>query len=112
MNQRLWILLAASALGGALGAAGFGFTDLAGLRLGLAKREVAPMVGQPPKAESDGLEVAVSTAIYRSDAVVRRAAALQSHPLNIPPRAVLNRADADALEPDAEDGSAGRTEEQ
>ncbi|GAB2618636.1 NADH-quinone oxidoreductase subunit NuoG [Novilysobacter erysipheiresistens] len=85
------------ALGGALEAAGFEFTDLAGLRASLAKREVAPMVGRPPSTATEGLEIAVSTAIYRSDAVVRRAAALQSHPLNIPPRAVLNRADADAL---------------
>ncbi|MGH8085907.1 MAG: NADH-quinone oxidoreductase subunit NuoG [Lysobacter sp.] len=94
------------ALGGALEAAGFEFTDLASLRSGLTKRELAPMVGQPPKTGSDGLEVAVSTAIYRSDAVVRRAAALQSHPLNIPPRAVLNRADADAL--GLADGASGK----
>ncbi|MGQ4659138.1 NADH-quinone oxidoreductase subunit NuoG [Lysobacter sp. F6437] len=85
------------ALGGDLQAEGFGFTDLAGLRTSLVKREVAPMVGQPPRITADGLEVAASTAIYRSDAVVRRAAALQSHPLNRPPRAVLNPADADAL---------------
>ncbi|MGH8072513.1 MAG: molybdopterin-dependent oxidoreductase, partial [Lysobacter sp.] len=85
------------ALGGELQADGFGFTDLAGLRASLAKREVAPMVGQPPRITADGLEVAASIAIYRSDAVVRRAAALQSHPLNRPPRAVLNPVDADAL---------------
>jgi len=85
------------ALGGALEATGFEFTDLAGLRAGVAKREVAPMVGRPPAISTEGLEVAVSTAIYRGDAVVRRAAALQSHPLNVAPRAVLNRADADTL---------------
>src|SRR5690606_3079158 len=78
------------ALGGELQADGLGFTDLAGLRASLAKREVAPMVGQPPRITADGLEIAASMAIYRSDAVVRRAAALQSHPLNRPPRAVLN----------------------
>ncbi len=94
------------ALGGELQAEGFEFTDLGGLRAGLAKREVAPMVGQPPKVTADGLEVAVSTAIYRSDAVARRAAALQSHPLNRPPHAVINPADASAL--GFEDGGTGR----
>jgi NADH-quinone oxidoreductase subunit G len=46
---------------------------------------------------SPGLELAVSQAIYRVDACVRRAAALQAHPLNAGPHAVLNRADASAL---------------
>jgi NADH-quinone oxidoreductase subunit G len=40
--------------------------------------------------------VALGTAIYRSDAVVRRATALQAHPLNVGPRAVLHPADAQA----------------
>ena len=41
-----------------------------------------------------GLEVVASQAIYRSDAVVRRAAALQAHPLTLGARAVLHPADA------------------
>jgi NADH-quinone oxidoreductase subunit G len=46
---------------------------------------------------SPGLELAVSQAIYRVDACVRRATALQAHPLNAGPRAMLNPADASAL---------------
>ncbi len=93
------------ALGGELQADGFEFTDLDGLRASQVKREVAPVAGKAPKTSDDGLEVAVSTAIYRSDAVVRRAAALQSHPLNRPPHAVINPADASAL--GFEDGTTG-----
>lgn len=90
------------ALGGELGAPGFEFTDLDGLRRGIAPRSVTPAAGRAPKAageglEHAGLELAVSTAIYRSDATVRRAPALQSHPLNLAPRAVLNPNDAAAL---------------
>ncbi len=39
-----------------------------------------------------------TAAIYRTDAVVRRAQALQSHPLNTAPRIVLNTADAARLQ--------------
>ncbi|WP_363797344.1 NADH-quinone oxidoreductase subunit NuoG [Lysobacter firmicutimachus] len=85
------------ALGGELGAKGFEFTDLDGLRRGIAPRSVTPAAGRAPKAAGEGLELAVSTAIYRSDATVRRAPALQSHPLNLAPRAVLNPNDAAAL---------------
>lgn len=86
------------ALGGELGASGFEFTDLAGLRAGIATREVRPAAGRAPSVAGEGgLEVALSTAIYRSDATVRRAPALQSHPLNLEPRAVLNSRDAAAL---------------
>jgi NADH-quinone oxidoreductase subunit G len=38
----------------------------------------------------------VSQAIYRGDAVVRRAAALQAHPLSTGPRLMLHPADAAA----------------
>jgi NADH-quinone oxidoreductase subunit G len=85
------------ALGGELAAPGFDFTDLAGLRAGVHRQEVRPAAGQAPNIAGEGLELAVSTAIYRSDAVVRRAAGLQSHPLNVEPRAVVHPADADAL---------------
>ncbi|HEU4773128.1 MAG TPA: NADH-quinone oxidoreductase subunit NuoG [Lysobacter sp.] len=84
------------ALGGDLAAAGFEFTDLAGLRDSLVKRDVTPVAGKAVKPSGDGLEVALGTAIYRSDAVVRRATALQAHPLNVGPRAVLHPADAEA----------------
>ena len=41
-------------------------------------------------------ELAATAAIYRTDGVVRRAQALQEHPLNLSPRITLNPADADA----------------
>ena len=88
------------ALGGELAADGFEFTDLTGLRESMQMRDVTPVAGNLANAmvfARDGLEIAVSTAIYRSDAVVRRAAALQAHPLNLKPRAVLHPGDAARL---------------
>ncbi|KQY52110.1 NADH-quinone oxidoreductase subunit NuoG [Lysobacter sp. Root494] len=85
------------ALGGELDAEGFGFTDLAGLRTSIHRQDVRPAPGAAPVVSGEGLELAVSTGIYRSDAVVRRAAGLQSHPLNVEPHAVLHPADAEAL---------------
>ncbi|QNP40393.1 NADH-quinone oxidoreductase subunit NuoG [Lysobacter solisilvae (ex Woo and Kim 2020)] len=84
------------ALGGELAVAGFEFTDLAGLRAGLRKQTVQVAAGPAPKLAAEGLELAVSTAIYRSDAVVRRAANLQSHPLNVEARAVMHPTDAES----------------
>ena len=40
--------------------------------------------------------MAASAAIYRTDGVVRRAEALQAHPLNLSPRITLNPEDAEA----------------
>jgi len=85
------------ALGGELQAKGFDFVDLAGLRSGMQMREVKVVAGKAPNVSGEGLEVAASVAIYRSDAVVRRAPALQSHPLNVAPAAVINPKDASAL---------------
>ncbi|MFC0679192.1 NADH-quinone oxidoreductase subunit NuoG [Lysobacter korlensis] len=82
------------ALGGEINADGFDFTDLDGLRAGMQERDVVPAAGRAPDADGAGLEVAVSTAIYRSDATVRRSPSLQAHPLNIAPRAVVNPEDA------------------
>lgn len=84
------------ALGAQLGLEGFGFTELAQLRAGLAPREVAVRGGQAPQA-GEGIELAVAPAIYRSDAVVRRAPALQAHPLTLGPRIALHPDDAAAL---------------
>ncbi|MGA6148965.1 molybdopterin-dependent oxidoreductase, partial [Stenotrophomonas sp. NPDC077461] len=86
------------ALGGELSLAGFEFIDLAGLRASLAPVSVtvAPSAAAPVAVE--GLEVASTAAIYRTDAVVRRAQALQSHPLNNAPRIVLNADDAARLQ--------------
>ena len=86
------------ALGGELALAGFEFTDLAGARASLeGGRKVQVKAGAANEAEQGGLELALVPAIYRTDAVVRRAAALQSHPLNVAARIVLNPADVAAL---------------
>jgi len=115
------------ALGALLDAPGFDFTDLAEVRASLpqsgiagtghdnatgaqqgwfqadeqetleASRRSARDAGMASQGHAGGLELVVSQAIYRGDATVRRAAALQAHPLNVGPRAVLNPADASAL---------------
>jgi len=84
------------ALGERLGATGFDFVDLPGLRAGIAAREVAIAPSAAPAVAGEGLELAVSQAIYRIDGITRRAAALQSHPLNTGPRASLHPDDAAA----------------
>ena len=88
------------ALGGELGAAGFEFTDFAGVSAGQRAGTAAPSphvaMGTAPQTNGSGLEVAVSQAIYRTDAVVRRAAALQAHPLTLGARIVLHPGDAQA----------------
>jgi NADH-quinone oxidoreductase subunit G len=95
------------ALGGELAADGFEFMDLAGLRAGLQPRDVTATAASPaPAAAGEGLELALSVGIYRSDATVRRAANLQSHPLNVDARAVIHPADADAV--GLADGSVGK----
>ncbi len=100
------------ALGAELEMPGFEFTDLEGLRASIqavvGATEVATGRSQesrpsddgmpsPLPQEGSGLEVAASQAIYRTDAVVRRAAALQAHPLNVGPRAVLHPQEAGRL---------------
>ena len=86
------------ALGGDMQLAGFGFTDLAGLRAGLQAVAVKVAASAQPQLAGEGFEVASTPAIYRTDAVVRRAQALQSHPLNNEPRIVLNADDAARLQ--------------
>ena len=87
------------AMGGELGAAGFEFTDLAGLRKAAHPRDaMVSLSGTGAVADlHDGLEIIATQGIYRSDAVVRRASALQAHPLNRAPRAVLHPDDAGAI---------------
>jgi NADH-quinone oxidoreductase subunit G len=113
------------ALGGALGAAGFEFTDFAELRASLDRAAMVPGQGAAPAgkeawfqaderetlevahesaraprgtaaATGPGLEVVASQAIYRGDALLRRAVALQAHPLTVGARIALNPADAQA----------------
>ncbi|SKB48605.1 NADH-quinone oxidoreductase subunit NuoG [Luteibacter sp. 22Crub2.1] len=72
------------ALGGMLNVAGFEFDDLAGLREGFTER--ASDVRQVLGSRSNGVSLSrlATTPIYRGDAVLRRAGALNAHPLNRP----------------------------
>ncbi|MCY7355067.1 MAG: NADH-quinone oxidoreductase subunit NuoG [Lysobacter sp.] len=88
------------ALGAELGAVGFEFTDLPGLRddikeldFGFGTRDLVRKA-LAKHASVSGLEVVASQAIYRTDAVVRRAQALQDHPLTLGPRITLHPDDA------------------
>jgi NADH-quinone oxidoreductase subunit G len=90
-----WTVL--RALGGELQLAGFEFTDAAGMREAIGNtKPVAIATSAAPAVNGQGLELAVSAAIYRTDGTVRRAEALQAHPLNVGARIVLNPADAQA----------------
>ena len=84
------------ALGAELAAPGFEFTDLGGLRDGAAPRLVDVPMSAATNIGAGGLEIVASQAIYRSDAVVRRAAALQAHPLTLGARVVLHPGDAES----------------
>ena len=85
------------ALGGELRLPAFEFTDLAGAQVaGKAATPAAIARSAAPSEASEGLEVAASAAIYRTDGFVRRAEALQAHPLNVSPRITLNPEDAQA----------------
>nr|WP_225591052.1 NADH-quinone oxidoreductase subunit NuoG [Pseudoxanthomonas sp. PXM03] len=84
------------ALGGELQLAGFEFTDITGARGAAGAKSVAVAKSAAPASNGQGLELAVTAAIYRIDGTVRRAEALQAHPLNVGDRIVLNPADAQA----------------
>ncbi|KRA50985.1 NADH dehydrogenase [Pseudoxanthomonas sp. Root65] len=85
------------ALGGELQLAGFEFTDIAGVRAAVAgAKSVVVATSDAPASTAEGLELAVTAAIYRTDGTVRRAEALQAHPLNVGDRIVMNPADAQA----------------
>ena len=91
------------ALGESLGLSGFDFIDIAGLHAtmqrheratgsGLSKREFS---GEGPSTDiGKGLIRIETTAIYRADAVLRRAAPLNAHPLNRGACVVLHPEDA------------------
>jgi NADH-quinone oxidoreductase subunit G len=85
------------ALGGLLQLAGFEFDDLAGLREGIASRPAAARAALAPRAAAAGLTRLATWPIYRTDAVLRRATALNAHPLNRAPAARLNAAEAGRL---------------
>ena len=80
------------ALGGSLQLAGFEFDDLAGLRDGVVERSVTASAALAKRHDISGLVRLSTLPIYRTDAVLRRATALQAHPLN---RAAAVRVNAD-----------------
>ncbi len=89
------------ALGGKLAVAGFDFTEVAELRATLAAKTatIAPQIQAKvaSRQEAKGLVRIATVPIYRSDAVVRRATALQAHPLNSGAGLGLNPQDAAGL---------------
>jgi NADH-quinone oxidoreductase subunit G len=78
------------ALGGAMQLAGFEFDDIDGLREGITERVLAPRDGLAVRTAVDGLTRLATWPIYRSDAVLRRATALNAHPLNRAPAVRVN----------------------
>jgi NADH-quinone oxidoreductase subunit G len=92
------------ALGGAFGFAGFDFADFAGAHAGVADRVGKPAAVTaasalaPRSTPIEGRFTRIATVgIYRTDAVVRRAKALQAHPLNRAPALRICADDARAL---------------
>ena len=91
------------ALGAALGIDGFDFVELADVHTRITDRIKAPVVAKagglaPRVSEATGKLTRVATVgIYRTDAVVRRAKALQAHPLNRVPAVRVNADVARAL---------------
>jgi len=85
------------ALGGALQLAGFEFDDLAGLRDGIVERAVSPRDGLVSRPAVAGLTRIATWPIYRGDAVLRRATALNAHPLNRAAAVRLNAREASRL---------------
>ena len=89
------------ALGAKLGLGGFEFTEIGEVRAALAAKPAQSVPQLQAKIASrhdaKGLARIASVAIYRADAVLRRAAALQAHPLNSGAGLGLNPADAASL---------------
>jgi NADH-quinone oxidoreductase subunit G len=82
------------ALGGSMQLSGFDFADLAGLREGIVARGATSQPGLAPRPAAAALTRLATWPIYRSDAVLRRATALNAHPLNRAPAARLNADEA------------------
>jgi NADH-quinone oxidoreductase subunit G len=90
------------ALGSALALEGFGFNEIAELRAQMIAPAAAapaahPLVRRRPESRAGTLQRVASTGIYRGDAVLRRAPALNAHPLNQGPCVILNPEDAKRL---------------
>ncbi len=87
------------ALGGGMQLPGFEFTDLAGLRAGITENSIASGNGlapMPANESGQGLERVTTSPIYRTDSVLRRASALQAHPLTREPCIAMHPDDAKA----------------
>ncbi|NID06087.1 NADH-quinone oxidoreductase subunit G [Luteibacter jiangsuensis] len=85
------------ALGGALDLPGFEFDDLAGLRDGLTERASETRQQLAQRGAAVSFSRLATTPIYRGDAVLRRAGALNAHPLNRPAAVRVNADDAGTL---------------
>jgi len=86
------------ALGERMEVAGFDFTELSQWRAQILPRELAPGNELAARIESGaGLQCIATRAIYAMDAVLRRAAPLQQHPLSRGARVLLHPDDAKAL---------------
>ena len=89
------------AVGAKLGAPGFDFTEIADVRAQIAAK-AANAAGSTngkvaARAKAEGLVRIATVPIYRSDAVLRRSAALQAHPLTLGGRVFLHPDDASTL---------------
>ncbi|TXK65743.1 NADH-quinone oxidoreductase subunit NuoG [Alkalisalibacterium limincola] len=84
------------ALADTLELTGFEFADIAGLRstVSFAPKSSGTDMASAGSAEGEGLERITTTPIYRGDAVLRRSAALNAHPLTRGARVVLHPEDA------------------
>jgi NADH-quinone oxidoreductase subunit G len=82
------------ALGGQMKLPGFEFDDLAGLRHDITEHAAATKQGLAVRKSVQGLSRLATWPIYRGDAVLRRATALQAHPLNRAPAVRLNTEEA------------------
>jgi NADH-quinone oxidoreductase subunit G len=82
------------ALGGQMKLPGFEFDDLAGLRAGITEQVAATKQELSARKSVQELSRLATWPIYRSDAVLRRASALQAHPLNRAPAVRVNAEEA------------------
>ena len=85
------------ALGGSLQLDGFEFDDLAGLRSGISACAVTLPAALAVRRPAGGLTRLATWPIYRGDAVLRRATALNAHPLNRAAAVRLNAAEAQRM---------------
>ncbi len=85
------------ALGGLMQLTAFEFDDLAGLREGITARAVPPRHSLAARKPVAGLARIATWPIYRGDAVLRRATALNAHPLNRAPAVRINADEAARL---------------